>query len=269
MIVFPNAKINLGLHIVNKRNDGFHEIESCLYPIPVTDALEMLPSENLTFHSSGNTIPGPSSDNLILKAYQVLKADFPQLPPVAVHLHKNIPIGAGLGGGSADAAFSLTLLNELFQLGIEPKKLETYAAKLGSDCPFFIQNQPKLVYGRGEILNPVNLNLDGNWIYLVHPKIHINTKDAYAGVKPKIPSLPLKEILGDKEAWKNQLANDFEESIFQKQPTIQAIKNKLYELGAYYAAMSGSGSSVFGLFKNKPKREKFPEEYFQFCQKLA
>lgn len=269
MIVFPNAKINLGLHIVNKRNDGFHEIESCLYPIPVTDALEMLPSEKMSFNSSGNTIPGPSSDNLILKAYQVLKADFPQLPPVAVHLHKNIPIGAGLGGGSADAAFSVTMLNELFDLGMESNKLEKYASQLGSDCPFFIQNQPKLVHGRGEILNPVDLSLSGNWIYLVHPGIHISTKDAYAGVIPKAPSQSLKVILKDKEDWKEQLVNDFEDSIFKKQPIIRAIKSRLYESGAFYAAMSGSGSSVFGLFKNPPKQVKFPEEYFQFCKELA
>jgi 4-diphosphocytidyl-2-C-methyl-D-erythritol kinase len=185
MILFPNAKINLGLHITAKRKDGFHDIETCMVPIPLYDALEMIISNKTVFDVSGLPIPGEEKDNLILKALKLLRKDFNDLPNVHIHLHKNIPMGAGLGGGSADAAFALTLMNNLFDLYLENWFLEDYAAQLGSDCAFFIDNTPKIATGRGEILEPVDVDLKGNHLVLIKPPIHIGTKEAYAGVVPK------------------------------------------------------------------------------------
>ncbi|WP_375584080.1 4-(cytidine 5'-diphospho)-2-C-methyl-D-erythritol kinase [Cyclobacterium xiamenense] len=269
MITFPNAKINLGLRILGKRSDGFHEIESCLYPIPLTDALEMIPSRSFTFASSGNAIPGNEADNLIVKAYRMLAADFHEVSPVAFHLHKHIPIGAGLGGGSSDAAFALAALNKIFDLNISDQTLANYAGKLGSDCPFFIRNKPQLARGRGEILEEVKLSLAGNWLFLVHPAIHIGTAEAYAGVRPAPTAKKLPEVLVDPASWKQDLINDFEISIFSKYPEIAAIKAQLYAAGAWYAAMSGSGSAVIGLFAEEPKKLNFPSGYFTFSQQLS
>ena len=265
MICFPNAKINLGLHITSKRNDGFHEIETCMVPIPLFDALEIIiEPKKSTWTSSGLSIPGDPKDNLIAKAYQLLKKDFPNLPNIAIHLHKNIPMGAGLGGGSADAAFALNLMNNLFDLILDDFFLEEYAAKLGSDCPFFIENTPKIATGRGEILNEVNIDLKGTHLVLINPGIHIGTKEAYAGVTPKKPEKDLSEILKDKKRWEEELKNDFEPSIFSNHPEIKQIKDSFYEAGAYYAAMSGSGSTVFGLFDHKPEITLRKDSYFQF-----
>ncbi|WP_192348149.1 4-(cytidine 5'-diphospho)-2-C-methyl-D-erythritol kinase [Algoriphagus sp. Y33] len=265
MISFPNAKINLGLHITAKRKDGYHNIESCMIPIPLTDALEMITDSKKTiFTASGFDIPGDSKDNLILRAYQLLKKDFPNLPHVCIHLHKNIPMGAGLGGGSADAAFALKLMNNLFDLILDDFLLEEYAAQLGSDCAFFVENTPKIARGRGELLEPVELDLSGTHLVLVNPGIHIGTKEAYAGVTPAPPKIKLEEVLKDKSRWQSDLVNDFEASIFPNHPEIAAIKSKLYENGAYYAAMSGSGSSVFGLFEEKPTSLEWEDSYFKF-----
>jgi 4-diphosphocytidyl-2-C-methyl-D-erythritol kinase len=265
MICFPNAKINLGLHITSKRNDGYHEIETCMYPIPLFDALEIIINhKKSTWNTSGISIPGDPKNNLILKAYQLLKKDFPNLPHVDIHLHKNIPMGAGLGGGSADAGFALNLMNNLFDLILDDFFLEEYAAQLGSDCPFFIENTPKIAKGRGETLEKVSLDLKGTQIVLINPSIHIGTKEAYAGVSPSSPKVKLEEVLQDKSKWKNDLVNDFESSIFPNHPEIGAIKNKLYDNGAYYAAMSGSGSTVFGLFESKPMVMEWDKEYFVF-----
>ncbi|PZX53349.1 4-(cytidine 5'-diphospho)-2-C-methyl-D-erythritol kinase [Algoriphagus chordae] len=269
MISFPNAKINLGLHITSKRKDGFHDIETCMVPIPLCDALEMIiDNKKTTFTTSGLQVPGDPKDNLILKAYQLLKKDFPNLPQLSIHLHKNIPIGAGLGGGSADAAFALNLMNNLFDLILDDFFLEEYAAKLGSDCPFFIENTAKIAKGRGELLEPVELDLKGTHLVLINPGIHIGTKEAYAGVTPAAPKVKLEAILVDKSRWKDELVNDFEKSIFPNHPEIAAIKEKLYENGAYYAAMSGSGSSVFGLFDEKPGQMDWKESYFHVEVKL-
>ncbi len=258
MIVFPNAKINLGLHITKKRSDGYHEIESAMVPIPICDALEIIPSKGkLEWNSSGLEIPGNSEDNLVIKAYKLLKKDFPNLPSVEIHLLKKIPMGAGLGGGSADAAFALTLMNQLFDLHLDDFFLEEYAAKLGSDCALFVDNQPKLAKGRGEILEALNLDLKGTHVLLIHPDIHIGTKEAYAGVTPSMPKVDLSELLQNKSRWREELVNDFEKSIFPNHPEIKSIKEKLYEDGAYYAAMSGSGSSVFGLFEDQPNKENY------------
>lgn len=268
MIVFPNAKINLGLYITSRRSDGFHEIQSCMYPIPLCDALEIQISKKNRFESSGISIPGSPDENLILKAYRLLKKDFPDLPPISVHLHKHIPIGAGLGGGSADAAFALKSMNTLFELYLEDWILEDYAAQLGSDCPFFISNRPKLVTGRGELMQDSKLDLSGKWILLIYPSIHIGTKEAYAGVTPKPTPNNLEECLEKQLEWKSCLKNDFEESIFANHPEIDDLKTQLYAAGAFYAAMSGSGSSVFGLFEAAPPRLISEDAHFSFRSQL-
>ncbi|MFD2202367.1 4-(cytidine 5'-diphospho)-2-C-methyl-D-erythritol kinase [Shivajiella indica] len=264
MICFPNAKINLGLHITSKRKDGYHDIETCMVPIPLFDALEMVIENKTIFETSGLAIPGEEKDNLILKALKLIRKDFSDLPQVHIHLHKNIPMGAGLGGGSADGAFALTLMNKLFDLYLDDFILEDYAAQLGSDCPFFIENKPKIATGRGEILEPVDVDLKGDYILLIKPPVHVGTKEAYAGVSPKKPETDLKSLLKDKGSWKEKLVNDFEASIFPQYPEIAEIKAKLYEMGAYYSAMSGSGSTVFGLFNEIPPKSVWPSEYFVF-----
>jgi len=265
MICFPNAKINLGLHITSKRKDGFHEIETCMVPIPLFDALEMIiDSKKTSFQSTGLAIPGDPKDNLILKALSLLRKDFPSLPHVQIHLHKAIPMGAGLGGGSADGAFALTLMNNLFDLILDDFFLEEYAAQLGSDCAFFIENTPKIATGRGEILENVDLDLKGTYLVLINPGIHIGTKEAYAGVTPSAPKVKLKEVLADRSRWRDELVNDFEASIFPNHTEITGIKEKLYGSGAFYAAMSGSGSSVFGLFDKKPDAMSWDKSYFSY-----
>jgi len=257
MIVFPNAKINLGLQITEKLNNGYHTINSCLYPIPWSDVLEVVPSKKTTFNSTGIEIPGNKGDDIILKAYKLLKKDFP-LPEVDIHLHKAIPIGAGLGGGSADAAFMLKLLNNEFQLFLEANILEDYAEQLGSDCPFFINNSPALVSGIGTDIKAIDLDLSGMYLLVINPGIHISTSQAYARVHPKKNNTDLKELLLSKDfsRWQKELINDFEPSLFKQFAELQSIKEQLYNDGAVYAAMSGSGSTVFGLFGNKPNSFK-------------
>ena len=268
MIVFPNAKINLGLHITSKRKDGYHEIETCMVPIPLFDALEMILDKKENFQSTGLEIPGIAKDNLILKAQTLLRKDFGNLPPVSIHLHKHIPMGAGLGGGSADGAFALKLLNNLYDLHLDDFFLEEYAAQLGSDCPFFIENTPKIARGRGEILETIDLSLKGSFIVLINPGIHVGTKEAYAGVTPAAPKIKLEEVLADRSRWKADLVNDFEASIFKNHQEIAAIKEKMYQAGAFYASMSGSGSSVFGLFDHQPEGISWDEQYFVFSSEL-
>ncbi|WP_026955786.1 4-(cytidine 5'-diphospho)-2-C-methyl-D-erythritol kinase [Algoriphagus vanfongensis] len=264
MISFPNAKINLGLHITSKRKDGYHEIETCMVPIPLFDALEMILDKKASWESTGTPIPGEPKDNLILQAQQLLRKDFQGLPNLKIHLHKNIPMGAGLGGGSADAAFALKLMSNLYDLHLEDFFLEEYAAQLGSDCPFFVENTPKIARGRGEILEPIDISLKGSHLVLINPGIHIGTKEAYAGVTPAMPKVKLEEVLADRSRWKEELVNDFEVSVFANHPEVSEIKEKLYAAGAYYASMSGSGSTVFGLFEEQPSTIEFPEDYFHF-----
>jgi 4-diphosphocytidyl-2-C-methyl-D-erythritol kinase len=217
---------------------------------------------------SGLSIPGDSKDNLILKAEKLLKKDYQGLPSLQIHLHKHIPMGAGLGGGSADGAFALKLMNNLFDLHLDDFFLEEYAAELGSDCPFFIENTPKIIRGRGEILDPCSVSLQGSYLVLIHPGIHVGTKEAYAGVTPGAPKVSLEEVLADRSRWKEELVNDFEKSVFQAHPEIAGIKNSLYQAGAYYASMSGSGSSVFGLFDEKPVLPSWAASYFVFESQL-
>ena len=254
MITFPNAKINLGLNIVEKRPDGYHNPETIFYPINLQDALEVTRRENndkeYTLHISGSPLEGEPEDNLVVKAYKLLKKDYPGLLPVDIHMYKHIPAGAGLGGGSSDAACMIKLLNDKFSLGLSTERMEEYAVKLGADCAFFIRNKPVFATGIGNLFEPVELSLKGYHIILIKPDIFVSTRDAFAEIKPVRPAVSLKEIVKQPmETWKHSMKNDFEDSVFKKFPEIAAIKDELYDLGAVYAAMSGSGSSVYGIFK--------------------
>jgi 4-diphosphocytidyl-2-C-methyl-D-erythritol kinase len=251
VVTFPNCKINLGLHIPGKREDGFHNLETVFYPVPFKDALELIPSTNteIEFTITGLAVDGNAADNLCVKAYHLLKKDFPELPAVKIHLHKAIPLGAGLGGGSADAAFMLKLLNEKFKLNLSTSKLLNYALQLGSDCPFFIINEPCFATGRGEILEEVELDLSAYKIVLINPGIHVNTGWAFSNITPALPIKSIVEIIQQPvETWKAELKNDFETAVFAAHPAIEEIKKSFYSQGAIYAAMSGSGSTVFGIF---------------------
>jgi 4-diphosphocytidyl-2-C-methyl-D-erythritol kinase len=250
MVAFPPCKVNLGLDVVHRRQDGYHDIQTCFYPIPLTDALEILLSKTISFEISGNAIPGNSSDNLCIKAYHLLRKDF-NLTPVSIYLHKVIPSGAGLGGGSSDGAHALRLLNQLFDLNLNSEKLKQYALQLGSDCPFFIEDKPMFGSGRGEVLSDISIDLSGKFFVLIKPDVHVSTAEAYGGVMPEMPSIFIKDII-EKEPinqWKDHLKNDFEKSVFLKYPMINEIKETLYQQGALYAGMSGSGSAVFGIFE--------------------
>lgn len=260
MITFPNAKINLGLNIVEKRTDGYHNLETIFYPVHIEDALEIgvlnEPDAEFRLQVSGISAEGKPEDNLVVKAYRMLKQDF-NLPPIEIYLYKHIPSGAGLGGGSADAAFMLKLLNDKFGLDISVDKLEEYAARLGADCAFFIKNTPTFAEGIGNIFEKVELNLNQYHIAIVKPDIFVSTRDAFSLIKPSRPQVSLKEIIKNPvETWKDNMVNDFETSVFAKHPAIGDIKQKLYDLGAVYASMSGSGSSVYGIFKEKADLKK-------------
>lgn len=261
MIAFPPCKINLGLHVVAKRADGYHDIETCFFPVPWTDILEIIPASDFQFTSSGIDIPGKEEENLCVKAFALLRDAF-KIPFFKIHLHKIIPMGAGLGGGSSDAAHTLRLLNTIFELKLSTEQLKSYAAQLGSDCSFFIGDEPMLGTGRGEILNPISINLAEHYLVLVKPNVHVSTKDAYAELTPKTPLHKIKEVLQQPvNSWRGSLINDFEPSVFHKFPKIEKVKNRLYELGATYACMSGSGATVFGLFE---KPVSFRNEFLNF-----
>ena len=249
MICFPNAKINLGLHITGKRSDGYHTIETIFYPVPLTDALEAVLSEETSFKQTGIKLDSLPDDNLVMKAYTLMAKKY-AVPPLNIYLKKAIPSGAGLGGGSADAAFMLKLINELCEYNIAESKLEKIAASIGADCPFFIRNKPVLATGIGNLFKPSDISLKGYTICIVQPPVTVSTKEAYSKIKPQKPEFSLAKLstLSISE-WKNVLKNDFEPNIFKKYPVIEEIKEKLYTMGAEYAAMSGSGSAVFGLFQ--------------------
>lgn len=260
MITFPNAKINLGLNIVEKRPDGYHNLETVFYPIHIEDALEVgvLNESDETFrlNISGISVEGKPEDNLVVKAYKMLKQDF-ALPSIEIHLYKHIPSGAGLGGGSADAAFMLKLLNEKFCLNIPTDKLEEYAARLGADCAFFIQNKPTFATGIGNVFERVELDLSCYHIAIVKPNIFVSTRDAFSLIGPSQPQFSLKEIIKRPiDTWRDCMMNDFESSVFCQFPAIGEIKDKLYDLGAIYASMSGSGSSLYGIFKEEVNLRK-------------
>jgi 4-diphosphocytidyl-2-C-methyl-D-erythritol kinase len=256
LIVYPNAKINIGLKVLGKRRDGFHNIETLMYPVPWCDALEIIEdthagSKGVKLSTTGLLIPGDPEKNLCLKAYDILKKDF-RLPPVLMHLHKEIPMGAGLGGGSSDGAFALKAMSRLFDLKLSPSSLKKYAEELGSDCPFFIEDEPAFVYGRGEKQKKIELSLSGYHLIIIHPGKHISTKDAYMNIMRGNSKKEISTIKRSGMAsWHRQVENDFENYAFSIYPEIEKIKRSFYDAGAVYASMSGSGSAVYGLFQKK------------------
>ena len=255
MITHPIAKINLGLNVVERRSDGYHNLETVFFPVPICDELEVVinsqPSDyDCQLTLEGIAIEGDVQKNLIVKAYQLLKQDFPDMPRVCARLKKGIPTQAGMGGGSSDGAYMLTMLNELCGLHLTKEQLRGYAARLGADCAFFIDPQPQYAEGIGEKLSPVSLNLSGWYIGIVRPDVPVSTKEAYSLITPKRPAHNCRDIVAlSVDQWRNQLVNDFEEGIFQLHPELGEVKQQLYDLGAVYAAMSGSGSALFGLFR--------------------
>lgn len=273
MITFPNAKINLGLNIVEKRSDGYHNLETVFYPVQIEDALEVISMENskeeFKLEVLGIPVAGNPNDNLVVKAYRLLKEKF-DLPPISIILQKQIPSGAGMGGGSADGAFMLKLLNEQFKLNLSQTELEETATKLGADCPFFIANKPIYATGIGNVFSSINISLKGHYIVIVKPDIFVSTKDAFALIKPLVPQKRITDIIQMPiENWKEYLVNDFEKSVFTQYPEIGKIKEELYKVGAVYASMSGSGSSLFGIFKNPLENvNKLFEKHFTWQGKL-
>lgn len=255
MIVYPNAKINIGLNVVEKRPDGYHNLETVFYPIGLQDILEIkvldegnVPECGYKLKITGTILDGSPEDNLVVRAFKMLKHDF-NLPPVSIGLYKHIPTGAGLGGGSSDAAFTIKNLNKRFDLRLTDEQMEDYCTRLGADCPFFIKDTPVFATGIGNEFHPVSFSLKGKHLVLVKPDIFVSTKDAYAKVNVRRPDTPLPELLAQPlETWKDTVINDFERSVFSKYPEIAAIKDSMYDIGAVYASMSGSGSSVFGIF---------------------
>ena len=271
MLFFPNAKINIGLHIVKKRKDGYHNLSTVFYPISLTDVIEFVPAKTSRtgWKNTGIKVSGKLQDNLIIKAYNLLKQDFP-LPALHIHLHKIIPSGAGLGGGSSNAAFMIKALNTYFSLGLNEKQLLEYAQKIGSDCPFFILNQPVHASGTGNIFTPVKLNLAGLYILLVKPSDSVKTVDAYKNVIPTPEKIPLIQLIEKPiEQWKDWLTNDFEPYALSQYPDIKKIKRILYEKGALFAQMSGSGSSIYGIFYTLPEDISPFQKHFTWAGKLA
>ncbi len=280
MVCFPNAKINLGLTIIEKRTDGYHNLESLFYPISLCDVLEVVENPKaaekkdskqvICFESTGIPISGDPLSNLCVKAYELLSKDYP-MPPVKIHLHKIIPVGAGLGGGSSDAACFIKLLNDKFELGLSWGEQHHYAKQVGSDCSFFISNKPAFAKGRGDELEPANVQLSGYRLVLIYPGIFISTAEAYSKVKPKKRDKELDTVIDGlkPENWKGLVTNDFEDSVFDLHPLLSGIKKNLYAKGAVYASMSGSGSSVYGLFTEKVDLKKEYKDYFVWQEDLV
>lgn len=266
MLLLPNCKINIGLNIVSKRSDGYHNLETVFFPIPLRDNLEFKEIENedvpYRLVSGGVPIEGKPEDNLIVKVYLDMKAEF-NLPALELSLYKNIPMGAGLGGGSSDAAAMMKGLNEAYNLQLSAEDMEKRLAKFGADCPFFVRNKPAYATGIGDELTNCNVSLKDKFIVLVKPDVFVSTKEAYAHVTPKLPAIPLAEAIKlPFETWKEQIVNDFEQSVFPFHPELPAIKQTLYDMGAVYASMSGSGSTMYGIF-NRPTPEA--NEVFDKC----
>lgn len=268
MLTRPIAKINLGLNVVERRPDGYHNLETVFYPVPICDALEVLPMDeqfpsvvDCDLKVTNIVIDGDEQRNLVVRAYNMLKQDFPALPRIHTHLYKGIPTQAGMGGGSSDCGFMITLLNQMFSLGLSDEQMIQYAARLGADCAFFIINKPCYAEGIGERLQPISLDLSGWYLAVVRPAIPVSTKEAFSLIKPQHPAVNCRDIvLQPVETWRDSLTNDFEQSVFALHPEIGAIKDRLYELGAVYAAMSGSGSSLYGLFREPVNLDEFNAE---------
>ena len=274
MLLLPNCKINIGLNVVSRRPDGYHNLETVFYPIPLRDDLEikLLPeSENLPYRltQNGAKIEGEPKDNLVVKVYEAMKREF-DLPPIDIVLYKHIPMGAGLGGGSSDAASMMMAVNELFDLRLSADDMEHRIAPFGADCAFFIKNVPAYATGIGDQLTPIHLSLSGKYIVLVKPDIFVSTKEAYTHVTPQPAQYPLaKAIELPIECWRDKVVNDFETSVFPNHPTLVAIKRTLYDMGALYAAMSGSGSTLYGIFDRPvPEATTVFKEHFVFTQRL-
>ena len=277
MIVFPIAKINLGLNVVEKRPDGYHNLQTVFYPVPIKDALEVqqmdegFPSDvDCDLKVTNIAIEGDEQRNLVVRAYLLLKQDFPTLPRIHTHLWKGIPTQAGMGGGSSDCAYMIRLLNALFDLQLSDEQMIRYAARLGADCAFFIKSEPCYAEGIGEKMQPIGLDLSEWYIGVVRPDIPVPTKEAFSRIHPHYPQVcPKDAVMQPVETWRETLVNDFEESVFALHPEIGAIKEQLYKMGATYAAMSGSGSALFGLFKERPDTlgRQFPD-MFTFCSRL-
>jgi len=271
VLSYSNAKINIGLNIIEKRNDGFHNIETIFFPINMRDAIEIVDSKentDYTFSASGIPIDIEAKDNIVVKAYELIRSKY-NFPAQDIHLHKSIPFGAGLGGGSANAAYMTRLLNKKFDLGMSSIEMEETVSQLGSDCAFFIKNEPAFAAMKGDKLSAITLDLSGYHILLVKPNVHISTPEAYANIKPQKPEISLKELIkAPIENWKNLIRNDFEASIFPKHPQLAQIKEELYAHGALFAAMSGSGSSMFGIFKEEPQVLPQWEKHYYWTDRL-
>ena len=265
MLCFPNCKINIGLYITCRRADGYHNLETVFYPVGLQDVLEIVPSSHTQLHTTGNAIAGSVADNLVFKAYNILSQQYPdKVPALDIYLHKVIPTGAGLGGGSADGAFMLSLLNNYCQLDLSQPQLAQLALQLGSDCPFFIYNTPQLATGRGEVLTDIAIDLSAYSIQLILPKIHVATATAFKNIVPKPAVFNLSEITNlPIQEWRNMIGNDFEEPVFEQHPELANIKQQLYAQNAIYAAMSGSGSAIYGIFEKGKKAEIITEIPFE------
>ena len=268
MLTRPIAKINLGLNVVEKRPDGYHNLETVFYPVQIEDALEVYPMDpefpseyDCDLKVTNITIDGDEQRNLVVRAYNLLKADFPTLPRIHAHLYKGIPTQAGMGGGSSDCGFMITLLNDMFKLGLTQQQMIDYAARLGADCAFFILNRPCYAEGIGEKLQPIDLDLKGWYLSLVRPDIPVSTREAFALIKPHHPEVNCREVVKQPvESWRDALVNDFESSVFAVHPELGAVKDRLYDLGATYAAMSGSGSTLFALSHQPLNLDEFNSE---------
>jgi 4-diphosphocytidyl-2-C-methyl-D-erythritol kinase len=251
MLAFANAKINLGLQVTSKREDGYHDLQTIFYPVRIKDVVELTDAAETSFVSSGLAIPGDQANNLCIQAFNAVRKDY-NIPDQTISLLKNIPIGAGLGGGSSDAAFLVKLVNDKFKLGLSRSAMEDYVRPLGADCAFFIENKPVYAKGKGDEFSPLEIDLSSYEIIVLKPDVHVSTADAYRGIIPTVPRTSVKELIHlPLEEWKNHLVNDFEKTVFEKYPSIEALKTQLYNHGAIFALMSGSGSSVFGIFDKK------------------
>lgn len=270
MIVRPCAKINLGLYVTERRPDGYHNLQTVFYPIPITDEIEVERGETDTLSISGIPVAGNLDDNLVMRVVRLLRDEGYVVPPVNIHLQKNIPSGAGLGGGSSDAAFMMRLLNDMFSLEISEDRMEQLVGTLGADCAFFIRCAPVYATGIGNIFSSIKVDLSGYYLVLVKPDDFISTKEAYGNVHPHQPRFNLRDTIeSDICMWQSMLRNDFEDSVFPQHPTVEGIKQKLYDLGAEYASMSGSGSSVFGIFRQPIKNLHYHfGEHFHTIMKL-
>ncbi len=259
MILFPPCKINIGLHVLHKRNDGYHALDTLMYPIPICDILEVVKSENFEFTNSGLTIPGEGQMNICIKAYQLMVKEY-QISPIKIHLHKVIPMGGGLGGGSSDGTYTLKAINELFSLSLSIERLQELAAQLGSDCPFFVTALPQVATGRGEILESVDFSLKGMYLYMVNLGIHVSTAKAFSKVQFYTSETSIAELIKQPlETIQGELENSFETSVFESYPELADIKSRFTEQGAIYASMSGSGSTMSGIFKDKPDKGMFAD----------